>query len=197
MNKELILELKSYIEINKIDSLIVREAVINQDNIMPMKGIMRVDESQTEETIQDYRHKDDMDYLEQFRKSNEETLKDYVNNKKSEETFSTKILQYIDKLGLSDAEIYKKAGIDRRHFSKIRCDKKYQPKKATAITLCIALELDMGETEELLRIAGYSLSNSDTGDLIVKFYIEKKIFDIIKVNEALDYFGLKILGTIG
>ena len=91
---------------------------------------------------------------------------------------------------------YKRAGIDRRHFSKIRCDRYYQPKKPTAIALCLALELNLEETMELLGMAGYSLSSSDTGDLVVKFCIERGIYDLIEVNTALNYFGQKLLGGV-
>ena len=70
-------------------------------------------------------------------------------------------------------------------------------KKATAVALCLALKLELGQVDELLELAGYSLSLSDTGDLVVKFCIEKGIFDLVNVNEALDYFGVKGLGVVG
>lgn len=124
----------------------------------------------------------------------EQDLEDYIRKQKSKETFSMKLLQYIDLTGLTDAEIYRRAGIDRRHFSKIRCDKEYRPKKTTVLALCLALKLDKNETEELLSLAGYSLSNGDTGDLVVKFCIERGIYDLMEVNEALDYFGQKVIG---
>jgi hypothetical protein len=104
------------------------------------------------------------------------------------------LLKYIDQTGLADAEIYKRAGIDRRHFSKIRCDKEYRPKKSTVVSLCLALMLEIEQVEELLKLAGYSLSNSDTGDLIVKFCIEKRMYDLMDVNYALEYFGVRALG---
>jgi hypothetical protein len=124
-------------------------------------------------------------------------LEEYIRRLRSEDTFSTLLLKYIDLTGLADADIYKRAGIDRRHFSKIRCDKDYKPKKATALALCLALRLDEEKTGELLRLAGYSLSNSDTGDLVVKFCIERGIYELMDVNEALVYFGQKAIGVIG
>ncbi len=127
----------------------------------------------------------------------EEDIEEYIRKLRSEDTFSTRLLKYIDLTGLSDADIYKRAGIDRRHFSKIRCDRGYKPKKATALALCLALRLDQEKTGELLSLAGYSLSNSDTGDLVVKFCIERGIYDLIDVNEALDYFGQKSIGVLG
>lgn len=130
-----------------------------------------------------------------YQVSEEADLEDYLRNRKNEETFSTKLLKYIDLTGLADSEVYKRAGIDRRHFSKIRCNKEYQPKKSTAISLCLALKLSLKQVDELLELAGYTLTNSDTADLIVKFCIEKEKYSLMDVNEALVYFGQKALGA--
>lgn len=126
----------------------------------------------------------------------ETDLEDYIRKTKREETFSTRLLKHIDLTGLNDADIYKRAGIDRRHFSKIRCDKNYKPKKSTVVVLCLALRLSEEQTNELLKLAGYSLSSSDTGDLVVRFCIGKEIYDLSEVNEALVYFGVKALGVV-
>lgn len=125
----------------------------------------------------------------------EKDIEEYIRKTKVKETFSTKLLKYIDSTGLPDADIYKKAGIDRRHFSKIRCDRDYRPKKATVIALCLALELKLEQVEEVLGLAGYYLSRSDTTDLIVRFCIEKGKYDLSDVNEALVYFGMKAIGV--
>ena len=127
----------------------------------------------------------------------EQDLEEYIKKQKSKETFTTKLLQYIDLTGLTDAEIYKRAGVDRRHFSKIRCDKDYRPRKATVLALCLALQLDEIRTIELLSLAGYTLSNGDTGDLVIRFCIERGIYDLMEVNAALDYFGQKAIGVVG
>lgn len=124
-------------------------------------------------------------------------IEDYIKRNKNDETFSTLLLKHIDRLGVSDADIYKAAGIDRRHFSKIRNNRDYRPKKQTALSLCLALKLDKQQTDELLELAGYSLSTSETADLIIMFCIEKGIYDLMDVNEALDYFGQKALGVTG
>jgi hypothetical protein len=100
---------------------------------------------------------------------------------------------FIDKKGSSDSEIYKKAGIDRRHFSKIRSNLNYRPSKSTTLALAFALELNREEIKDLLDSAGYSLSDSDTSDLIIQFCLEKRIYDIHYVNQALDHFNLKPL----
>jgi hypothetical protein len=107
--------------------------------------------------------------------------------------FSQVLFSFIDKKGFIDSDIYKRAGIDRRHFLKIRSNQDYHPGKNTAIALALALELDTNETDKLLSAAGYSLSDCDTFDLVIQFCLEKGIYDIYNVNQALDYFSLKPL----
>lgn len=211
MDKQLLHELNLYIEKNRKENIIIRESfVYDYDYVMPMKSIRK---DVPDKAAAPENEKEDTAWLEKFRRKpsnktdgkrkssclslSEEALEEYINKEKSRETFSTRLLRHIDNSGLTDAEIYKKAGLDRRHFSKIRCDKYYNPKKATAIALCMALELSLEETEKMLMLAGYSLSNSDIGDLVIKFFIEKKIYDLSAVNEALDYFGQKLLGVVG
>lgn len=118
-------------------------------------------------------------------------LEKYIKNNRKP-TFNQVLFSLIDKKGARDSDVYKKAGIDRRHFSKIR-NPDYRPGKNTVIALALALELNKKETGELLAAAGYSLSESDTSDLIILFFLEKKIYDIDTVNQALHYFSLKPL----
>ncbi|CRZ35288.1 hypothetical protein DFR55_13612 [Herbinix hemicellulosilytica] len=210
MDKRLLYELTLYLDKHKNTDIFVREAGVKYDYIKPMKNVKKdspenIDKSESSKTdnlpFGLFRKKAASKKEEKKEEScpvlTENELENYINKEKSEDTFTTKLLRYIDRSGLTDAEIYKKAGIDRRHFSKIRCDKYYSPKKTTAIALCIALELTLEETQDLLRLAGYSLSNSDTADLVVKFFIERNIYDLKAVNEALDYFGQKLLGVVG
>jgi hypothetical protein len=112
---------------------------------------------------------------------------------KRQPAFSKTLFRYIDKKGVSDADIYKRAGLDRRHFSKIRSNPEYKPGKNTVIALALALELTKKETDKLLSSAGYSLSDSDTLDLVIQFCLEKKIYNFYDINQALDYFSLKPL----
>lgn len=119
-------------------------------------------------------------------------LEDFIkNNRKA--AFKEVLFKFIDQKGASDSEIYKKAGVDRRHFSKIRSKTAYKIGKNTVIALALALELNKQETDLLLSSAGYSLSNSETFDLIVQFFLEKKIYDLHSLNQALAYFSLKPL----
>lgn len=110
------------------------------------------------------------------------------------QTFQEKLLKTIDAKGLTDAQVYTKANIDRRLFSKIRCNKDYKPSKATALALAIALGLDLDETTDLLGRAGLALSPSSKADLIVKFCIINGIYNIIDVNSILYEYDQPLLG---
>ena len=210
MDKRLLYELNLYIEKNRIKDIIIRDAGPTYDYVMPMKSVQKSvpERKDMPENTEDGRRfeifrkrtavkKGDKKKEPSYRPLSGKELESYINKEKSEDTFSTKLLHFIDRYGFTDAEIYKKAGIDRRHFSKNRCDKYYSPKKSTVIALCMALEITLEETQDMLRLARYSLSNSDTADLVVKFFIERKIYDLRTVNEALDYFGQKMLGVVG
>lgn len=102
------------------------------------------------------------------------------------------ILQGADK-GKTDVEVYKKAGIDRRLFSKIRSNPAYHPRKNTVLALAIALHLDINETKDLLTRAEYAFSPSNKGDLIVKYFIEHQVYDLIAINFALEEYGQTII----
>jgi len=119
-------------------------------------------------------------------------LIDYVSNHQKP-TFHELLFHFIDQKETSDAAIYKKAGIDRRHFSKIRSNPKYQIGKKTAIALCMALELSLEEANSLLHAAGFTLSDSHTGDLVIQYCLQNEIYNLLDVNEALDHFNLKPL----
>ena len=108
-----------------------------------------------------------------------------------ENYFTEQMFAFIDRTGQKDSDIYKKALIDRRLFSKIRSNKKYIPAKRTVIALCLALELSREDADKLLSSAGYSLSRADDFDLVIAFCIEKKIFNFFDINEALVHFGFE------
>ena len=109
-------------------------------------------------------------------------------------TFQQELLRQIDKRGYTDSQVYRKAGIDRKLFSKIRCNKNYKPSKMTALALAVALELNLDETVDLLSRAGLALSPSNYADLIIKYCIINGIYDIYQVNAMLYEYDQQLLG---
>ena len=115
--------------------------------------------------------------------------------RQSESTFSEHLLDLLRERTGKDSEVYKRAEISRQLFSKILSNKNYQPTKSTAIQLAIGLQLDMPQTQKLLEKAGYALTRSSKADLVVQYYIERRVYSVTFINEALDDCGLPLLKT--
>lgn len=111
-----------------------------------------------------------------------------------EDTFQQRLLRLIDESGMDDVTVYKKANIDRKVFSRIRCKEDYKPKKKTAVAFAIALRLDMPTMTDLLSRAEIAFSPSNKFDLIITYFVTRRVYDIYEINAALFKYGQPILG---
>ena len=112
----------------------------------------------------------------------------------SEDTFQQRLFKLIEESGMDDVTVYKKANIDRKVFSRIRCKEDYKPTKKTAVAFAIALQLDMPAMLDLLSRAGIAFSPSSKFDLIITYFVTNKVYDIYEINAALFKYGQPILG---
>lgn len=122
-------------------------------------------------------------------------LREFVDDK-LEPAFQEVLFRFIDQKKINDSDVYKKAWLDRKHFSKIRSDPNYKIGKNSVIALAMALELTQEETDELLQSAGFALSNNNKTDLVIQFCVEHRIYSLYDINDALVYLNLKPLSNI-
>ncbi len=126
-------------------------------------------------------------------KQSEDSFEEYMKN--MDKSFAYKLFDWIDKRGMTDVECYKKANIDKKTFSKIKCNPQtYKPSKQTAVAFAIALKLSLSETQDLLASAGLTLSYSFTFDKIIIYFIQKENYNVFEINEALFEFDQILLG---
>lgn len=131
-------------------------------------------------------------YLSQEDKAVHMSLDDKVAHIK--DTWQESLFNLIDERGYTDIEVYKRANVDRKLFSKIRSNAAYQPKKITALAFALALRLNLDETKDFLSRAGYALSPSSMFDIIVEYFIEQEVYDIYTINLALFKHEQQLLG---
>lgn len=121
------------------------------------------------------------------------SLDDVVKN--LDKSFMELVFSFADAKGMNDVEVQKRANLDRKAFSKLKCGTTKNPSKATALALAIALQLSLDDTRDLLSRAGLALSPCSKQDIIVQYFIEKKTYDIYEINVALFEHGESLLGT--
>lgn len=109
--------------------------------------------------------------------------------------FSETLLKLIDRTGKKDSEIYKKANVDRKLFSKIRNNMDYKPSKTTALAFAFALELNIEETKDFIGRAGFALSHSSKFDVIVEYFLVNRNYDVFELNEVLFAFDQPLIGA--
>lgn len=197
LSEHLYNDVQSYIDENYVEETYNRhsrniecEATINKINngIKVIKNFLR--DIIVEEELEEYIDEEVNEY-----KCNEilsPCIEDLI--EEVDDTFAECLFKIIDNKGLKDPDVYKKANIDRRLFSKIRSNKHYQPSKSTALALAFALELNLDETKDMLNKAGYALSNSNKVDIIFKYFIEQNNYNIYELNEVLFKFTETTLG---
>lgn len=115
---------------------------------------------------------------------------------KREQSFSDELNALVRKSGRKPSDVYNRAQINRQLYSRICNDPKYRPKKITALALAIALELTLEQTKAFIARAGYALTRSSVTDLVVEFFINRKIYDVIQINAVLDELDEPILGSV-
>lgn len=120
------------------------------------------------------------------------TLDDLIGN--LDEPFSQMLFRLIDAKEMTDVEVYKRANLDRKLFSKIRSNKGYMPSKRTAIALAVALNLSLDETNAFLKRGGYALSHAVKFDVIVEYFIISGRYNIFEINEVLFEYDQPLLG---
>lgn len=106
------------------------------------------------------------------------------------DTFSEYLLYLISDRNMENSDVYKRAVVDKKTFSKIKNNPDYHPQKLTALCLCVGAKLNLDESKDLLARAGYALSPCDKTDIIFSYFIENEIYDMIELDIQLEEHGL-------
>ena len=173
--------LESYIDHNYVyEKKEHREELAEDDLCEPIKMCMAAH-------IEAFEEDADFDFYEQHESKLQERMKHMS------DTFSEYLLYLIEGKGMTNAEVYKRAIVDKKVFSKIKNNPDYHPQKMTAMCLCVGAQLNLDETKDLLARAGYALSPCDKTDVIFSYFIENKIYDMIELDIQLEEHGMKCL----
>ncbi len=116
-----------------------------------------------------------------------------IEEAKKNETFSDTLLRLIRERNKTAPEVYRAAGVDSRHFSKINSNRDYKPSKETVCAFAIALNLSLKEAEELLEKAGFALSPSNIFDVTISFFLEKRVYDRKRIDLIMENMGIELM----
>ena len=172
----------------EVDAKADKEAYVKTDEEADSEANKKANVEGDEEAIEDVLFKGGSDMGSDSSSVSLESLLREVGN-----TFHERLFELIHESGMTDVEVYKRANIDRKLFSKIRNNPAYHPRKGTVLALAIALKLDIQEAEDLLARAEYALSPGSKSDVIIRYFIERRLYDIYVINIALHEHGLPVL----
>jgi hypothetical protein len=181
---------------NKISDPLLLDEILKFYNLRDLNGHKNFS-SEVENLIESVKNYVDENYIEPVKYSiSFEIHKAKISAvlESHEKKFGDYLHDLIKQKNLSEVEVYKKAHLDRRVFSKLRNQQGYKPSKQTILAISFSLELNTDEVEDLLKHGGYALSDEDKFDLIIKYFFENKIYDLFLINEVLDYYKFKPLG---
>ena len=180
LSEKLFQKVASYIDENYVDACETMAFAVAEKNCRPLFQHRRAEVCESRAV---------MEYACPKAMSLEDMLK------QEDAGFTETLLKLIDQSGKKDSEIYKKANISKQHFSKIRNNPHYKPTKPTAIALALALELDLPTTKDLIGRAGYALTNSSKFDLIIRYFIENRQYNVVEINCVLFEHDQSLLGS--
>jgi len=201
LSSELHGEVKSFIDENYVDELNIRHARRRASSVDGRDSFESTALFQTSEFL--VKEEPHARYSEKLISAHPASAMPFGANKsiarddiiaKLDEPFSATLLRLIDSKGKTDVEVYKRANLDRKLFSKIRKGKGYMPSKKTAVALALALELTLVETRDLLERAGFALSRSVVFDVIIEYFITRKKYDVFEINNVLFEYDQPLLG---
>lgn len=186
ISEELFAEVRSYIDANYLRK-------VARSDYQDPRSVSRRNSDMRCAFIPSYSNSVSADCVDTALKSAKYSLADAIDD--IEDSFAEVLFRHIDNKEFTDPEVYKRANLDRKLFSKIRKNKDYQPSKTTALAFAIALELNLEETKDFIAKADYALTHSSKLDIIVEYFINRKKYDIFKLNEVLFQFDQPLLGS--
>lgn len=121
---------------------------------------------------------------------------EWYNNHNNPETYNEIVSCYLKDSSKDESYICDKYHFEKNYFSNLRSNPKYTPSKGEAIIVCFAFHLSYEHTRALLKSAGYALTNSEKSDLIIRFFLENKEYNINDLDYVLNHFELPTIKDI-